>query len=483
MKPLKFACAAALVSLALAGGSFALGDSEPTWVRLANAPVARQEVSYTAAGGDIYLAAGNNRRQDRYRPGTDEWKRVADLPADFESVDHVQGVAVDGKIIYAGGVVSWEFPFPVIGTVAIYDPLTDTFSAGAEMPSPRGGGGVAVWQGKVIYAGGLGPQGSVARVDAYDPVTNEWTRLADMPRPRDHFQAAVAGGRLYAIGGRETTGEGSTITISEISEVAALDLPASSAGLPTATWREDLPPLPTPRGGLGVAAVGSCLYAIGGERQPVSIYGATGATESYDTIGGGWQMLPPMFTPRHGIEAAVVGQRIFIAGGGTQAFDYQPTAVQEALLVSDHAPCVAIDEAPEEPEEPPPVDPPPVDPPPGGASPGEGSSSTSGAGAVAPAPETPPLDTLEVRPARGTGQASAVFVLSEPEKFVLSLRRRVGKGRWQRLKWHRNCSLPAGRNVVRLSLGAYPRGSYRLIARGADPTGGALLEAGFRLIR
>ena len=211
------------------------------------------------------------------------------------------------------------------------------------MPSPRAAGGVAAWHGKVIYAGGLEPDGAVARVDAYDPQTDEWTRLADMPRPREHFHVAVVGDELYAIGGRETFESDGNIELDEIAEVDVLDLPADDADLPAAAWRSSVTSLPIPRGGLAVAAVGECIYAIGGERAPGGIEDVTGVTESYDPVTGNWRELSSLWTPRHGIQAATIGETIYIAAGGTKAFDYSPTAEHEALDVSDVEPCLSTE--------------------------------------------------------------------------------------------------------------------------------------------
>src|SRR5829696_8676958 len=210
--------------------------AEPTWTPLADAPTARQEVSYVALGGQLYLAAGNDLSQQRYDPTTDKWTAVAALPADFTSIDHVQGVAVGGKIAYIGGLKSWELPFPVIDTVSLYNPATNSFTPGTDMPSPRGAGGVIAWHGKVIYAGGLGPNGAVKRVDMYDPVTNKWTQLKDMPRAREHFQLAIVGDELYAVGGRVTQESAGKIVIDDISAVDVLELPADDADLPNAAW-------------------------------------------------------------------------------------------------------------------------------------------------------------------------------------------------------------------------------------------------------
>ena len=457
--------------------SVAIGGSTPVWRTLAAAPDERQEVSYTALDGSLYLAAGNDRGQQRYNPATDTWQSVAELPASFTGIDHVHGVAIGGKIVYAGGLLQWEHPFPVIGNVAIYDPADDTFTSGTDMPSPRAAGGVAAWRGKLIYAGGLGPDGSVARVDAYDPLIDKWTRLADMPRVRDHFQAAVIGDELFAIGGRDTAERDGSIETSDIAAVDVLDLPSDSTELTSAPWRSSVTLLPTLRSGHGVAAVGQCIYVIGGEHTSTGTAGVTGATESYNTVTGVWRALEPLWTPRHGIEAASLGSTIYVAAGGTEAFDYNPTAAHEALDVSEDEPCAALpsedrpdpDPTPEEEPTAPIVD--------GGAQSLQGAEGHETSVRLR-------VKRLAVRPrqlllrrgARGGRRARIVVVLSRPGRVLMYLPRyfRFSK------------RLRAGRNTLRLPVRPrgrlLPPGPYQLVAK---PEGRhsdrRLARAGFRV--
>ncbi|MGE5281286.1 MAG: Kelch repeat-containing protein [Chloroflexota bacterium] len=456
------------VAVAVAVGAVAVPavlGAEPAWRQLAPAPEPRQEVTYVALGGKLYLAAGNNLSQQRYDPETDSWSEVAELPAEFTSLDHVAGVAVGSELVYTGGLSKWEYPFPVSGETTIYDPVGDSFSAGADMPSPRAAGGAAVWHGKLIYAGGLGPEGSVARVDAYDPATDEWTRLANMPRPRDHFQAVIVGDELYAIGGRRTTGNEGRIEVEDLKPVDVLDLPASDAELATAAWTPAVTSIPTDRGGLGVAAVGTCIYAIGGERAtgPDEV---TGAVESYDTASGEWHSLPPLPLPRHGIEAATIGKTIYVAGGGTVPFDYAPTDASEALDVEDTGPCAAVAEP--EPGPPDATEEPPVIP-----------------------PET------EHRP-----EVRITHLAVQPQRVVLRKWRpdrrrprvvvRLSREGWVTLRlpgrFRLNRLLHAGRNELPLPVGPHrrllPRGSYRLLATPRSArAGGKPMQAAFRIVR
>ena len=53
-------------------------------------------------------------------------------------------------------------------------------------------GGRDVFQGRVRF---------LATVEVYNPATDTWKQGTDMPAPRSHFGTAVVGGKIYAFGG------------------------------------------------------------------------------------------------------------------------------------------------------------------------------------------------------------------------------------------------------------------------------------------
>jgi hypothetical protein len=277
--------------------------------------VRRQEVSYVAAGGKLYLAGGDT-RHEVYDPATDSWRDIAPLPT---KVDHIQGVELGGRVYYLGGLLAW--PEPAVAAVLAYDPQADRFELGTPMPRPRGAGGVAAYDGRIYYVGGLSDGEAVPWTDVYDPATGTWERLADMPRARDHFQAAVVGDELYAIGGRDVDIDATT------DAVDVLDLR-------TGTWRSGLAPLPTPRGGFAVAVLGEEILVIGGEGG-----GRTFDTvEAYDTRTDRWRELAPLRVARHGISAAVCGG-VYVAAGGREQGGGEPTDVHEVYYAGAAKPC------------------------------------------------------------------------------------------------------------------------------------------------
>ena len=73
--------------------------------------------------------------------------------------------------------------------------------------------------------------------------------------------------------------------------------------------------------------LGDRVYVFGGE-APLRIFSAS---EMYEVAGNRWIGKDPMRTPRHGIGAVAVGNRIYVPGGGTEP-GYASTNVNEAYV-------------------------------------------------------------------------------------------------------------------------------------------------------
>ncbi len=81
------------------------------------------------------------------------------------------------------------------------------------MPAPRTQVGVAVVDNILYTIGGHDASGNhLTTVEAYDPVSDTWSTKAAMPTPRAHFGATEVGGTIYVIGG---DGEVSVINTNE----------------------------------------------------------------------------------------------------------------------------------------------------------------------------------------------------------------------------------------------------------------------------
>ncbi|HET9036872.1 MAG TPA: kelch repeat-containing protein, partial [Myxococcaceae bacterium] len=154
----------------------------------------------------------------------------------------------------------------------------------------------------IVVAGGLRGGDSVTDASVFDPGSDAWSPLQPLAVARDHLAAANVGGRVYAATGRD---HGALRTALEVLDVA------------NGSWsrRADIP---TARGGVAAAALSGRLVVLGGEGNSDDPAGIFHEVESYDPSSDTWRADPPMRTARHGIGAAVVGDRLYVPGGATQ---------------------------------------------------------------------------------------------------------------------------------------------------------------------
>ncbi len=116
-------------------------------------------------------------------------------------------VAYNNRIYVFGGLSSTETETSVtLGTTQIYDPVTDSWSQGAAMPTARYlatavevGGKLYVMGGRTIDSTGAG--GPVDKNEVYDPATDSWTTKRAMPAPNRGHMAAAWGTKVYVFGG------------------------------------------------------------------------------------------------------------------------------------------------------------------------------------------------------------------------------------------------------------------------------------------
>jgi hypothetical protein len=269
------------------------------WRTLRAAPSERTEVTAAAVGADVYVVGGYrgdgttvstvqvyDTRGNRWRPGPD-------LPV---AVNHAMAATVGGAVDVFGGYASDGRP-----SAAAFRLDRGGWRRLADMPAGRAAGTAVVAGGKVYVAGGIGPDGLARTMLVFDAAANRWSVAPGPPTPREHLGGAVADGKVYTVGGR-VRGRG------DLDAVEVFD-PA------TARWSA-LAPLPTPRGGLGATATANgFVVAIGGE--PSSERTTTFAeADALDVRTGAWRSLPPMPSPRHGLGVAAIGAVVYTLAGG-----------------------------------------------------------------------------------------------------------------------------------------------------------------------
>jgi len=237
--------------------------------RTALAAAADAQGNIYAIGGEQFIFSGNSvsvrpvSTVDVYNPTANSWSSAVNMPTARASL----AAAVDphGNIYAIGGldlVGSTNGPGTTLvfrDNVEVYNPATSSWSTAASLPTATAGlAAAADAQGNIYAIGGeiLSPSPSaVGNVEVYNPVNNSWSAAASLPTPRFGLAAAVdARGNIYAIGGTAS----STVPSSPVSTVEVYN-PITN------TWNA-APNMPTARSGLSAAvdAQGN-IYAIGGQ--------------------------------------------------------------------------------------------------------------------------------------------------------------------------------------------------------------------------
>ena len=142
---------------------------------------------------------------------------------------------------------------------------------------------------------------SAFQFPVYGADSNSWTPKEPMPTARGGLGVAVVNGKIYAIGGFD--GNKQLAVNEEYNPV-------------TDTWTTKTS-MPTARSGFAVAVYQNKIYCIGGTTgdSDNSVSGFTGVTEVYDPATDDWETETPMPTPRADLSANVVNGKIYCIGG------------------------------------------------------------------------------------------------------------------------------------------------------------------------
>ena len=126
---------------------------------------------------------------------------------------------------------------------------------------------------------------------------SSWTTMTPMPTARGGFGVAVVDGKIYAIGGLNGNNHARSALIEEYNPQ-------------TDGWTSKMP-MPTPRSGFAIAVYQNKIYVIGGTVGN----GYVGNNEVYDPVSNTWETKASMPTPRADLSANVVNDKIYLIGG------------------------------------------------------------------------------------------------------------------------------------------------------------------------
>lgn len=238
-------------------------NSEPRWEPRTPLPLARSRLAVVRAGDQLYAIGGEVAdghavsRVDAYDLAINEWRSRASLPLPLANV---AAAALGERIYVAGG--SNEALEAATGTISnqfwMYDVVEDHWSQIGDLPYPLAGAELLTIDDALYLIGGWNGQATQNEIWRYVPPANgakespsglvEWALITRMPIGRAFFGAAYAKEEIYVVGGYDGQQE---------------ERRADAYMLSTNSWRE-LPPLPTPRGGLRLIYDGLDIVALGG---------------------------------------------------------------------------------------------------------------------------------------------------------------------------------------------------------------------------
>jgi hypothetical protein len=197
----------------------------------------------------------NGRTLQIYDATANTWSAGTDLPT--TTYLSAGDFGTDGKLYMFGGQVGSS----ATELTRIYDVTTATWTTGAPLPEPRVGATAKRGSdGRIyVFGGRRGPAATAtvtAQVDIYDPATDSWSAGAPLPAARTHLASAATDNRrtLIVLGG--STATSGVNTGPYYSDVYAYSVAANR-------W-VTLPALPSVRTLPAAAITGGRLVVTGG---------------------------------------------------------------------------------------------------------------------------------------------------------------------------------------------------------------------------
>lgn len=169
------------------------------WTSLPDLPEARGAGGAAALDGVVYVVGGmlaGETRAEVFAFDKGAWRAVAPLKVARE---HLAVVAFEGRIFALGG--RQGSLSKNLASVEIYDPRTDAWTSGPELPRAAGGCAAAVHAGKLYLLGGEAPDTVSDELDVLDPRTMTWSIAARTPKPRHGLGIGSVGAALVIPGG------------------------------------------------------------------------------------------------------------------------------------------------------------------------------------------------------------------------------------------------------------------------------------------
>ncbi len=264
------------------------------WQERAPMSVRRARFGLAAWHGQLYAiggltADGVTAVTERYTPEQDAWASVAPRPS---ALANISAGALASGILVPGGCDAQGHPS---ATVHLYQPEQDRWREVAPLPQALCAYALATDDQQAYLIGGWDGTRYTNQAYRYDAQADRWETLPPLPLASGFGGAVLYGAQVYYVGGYDGKRELSTCYLYDPDQQA---------------W-STCPSLLQPRGGFGLVTIGTRLYAIGGGWQHY-----LGFNESLDPGRGNWQVVEtPLVREWRHLGVAALGSSLYAVGG------------------------------------------------------------------------------------------------------------------------------------------------------------------------
>ncbi len=279
--------------------------ANPVWEALTPLPYAVRAAAVATDGKNVYVVGGTGAtgRMGVFQIldlATDQWHLGPSLPS---GTDWATAAWVNGSLHLIGGATD---ALGITDQHLVYTPGDTTWRQAARAPHKIAGtASVAAGSRIYVFAGNIGqPQVYSKATLIYDATNDTWTSGADVPSPRINWAGAALNNKVYLVGGG-TPGLNTSADLL----IYSLD---------TGSWQAG-PPIPIAREAHGVGVLGGKVCAVGGRRAASGNFNTPfDDVLCFDVTTQEWLPGPPL--PRAVQEVNVVTlTNAIVAVGGADA--------------------------------------------------------------------------------------------------------------------------------------------------------------------
>lgn len=253
---------------------------------------------------------------------------------------HAATLLADGRWLLTGGVDNNNDPQ---AACEVYDPVADQFLAVAPMQLPRMGHTATLLpNGRVLVTGGLeavtvtptalsAVRDATNRTEIYDPLTDTWTAGPNLRTPRAaHAAFTRPDGKVMLVGG---------ISWDNVILIGWLPAVRSSCDLydPATNTIAAGPSMAQPRSTVEPVDLGNGRWLMAGGINSLTLTNLgtpTNTAEVYDASTNAWTTVGAMATPRGNHQAWALGNGRFLLAGGANGTILGPVPLGSTEIFS-----------------------------------------------------------------------------------------------------------------------------------------------------